>query len=178
MYFIWRIVYNRSKSIYFFPSAIVVTSSESCVDVILPTDVISVTSVVLGISRRTIGTDNVLRFRSGSLSVLPSIHARASGPSRRINAYKKWTDEKKNEHPIHTRIFPFKFHIYWDGITCSSASFSSRAFRNRQLFVLTSRSRCSSSQTDESRRFFDIGRSVARIRLSTAPCGLRFISSN
>lgn len=62
--------------------------------------------------------------------------------------------------------------------TCSSASFSSNALRKRQLFVLTSRKRCSSSQTDESRRFFDIGRSVARIRLSTAPCGLRFISTN
>lgn len=62
--------------------------------------------------------------------------------------------------------------------TCSSASFSNNAFLNRQLLVLTSRKRCSSSQTDESRRSFDIGRSVARIRLSTAPCGFRLISTS
>lgn len=71
---------------YFLPSAMVVTCSESCVDVMLPTEVISVTSVVLGISRRTIGTDKVGRLRSGSDSVVPSIHARASGPSLRISA--------------------------------------------------------------------------------------------
>lgn len=63
-------------------------------------------------------------------------------------------------------------------VTCSSASFSINAFRNRQLFDFTSRIRCSSSQTDESLRFFDIGRNVARIRLSTVPCGFRFISTN
>lgn len=78
---------KMERNLYFLPSAIVVTSSDSCVDVMLPTDVISVTSVVLGISRRTIGTDKVLRLRSGSVSLLPSIQARASGPNFRISAY-------------------------------------------------------------------------------------------
>lgn len=60
---------------------------------------------------------------------------------------------------------------------CSSASRSIKAFRNRQLFDLTSRSFCSSSQADESRRSaFDIGRRVARTLLSICPLGFRFNS--
>lgn len=82
---------------YFFPSAIVVIFSESWVDVMLPTDVISVTSVVLGISRRTIGTESSERFNNGSDSLLlPSIHERASGPNFRTNAWMPKTIESIN----------------------------------------------------------------------------------
>lgn len=161
---------KQKRNLYFLPSATVVTNSESCVDVMLPTDVMSVTSVVLGISRRTIGTDKVLRLSNGSESLLPSIQALASGPNFRINAYIQIISNGEQLSTLNV-VISFQF-------TCSSASFSSNALRKRQLFVLTSRKRCSSSHTDESRRFFDIGRSVARIRLSTAPCGLRFISTN
>lgn len=81
---------DRSWRTYFLPSAIVVIFSESWVDVMLPTDVISVTSVVLGISRRTIGTDSNDRLSNGSSSVLvPSIHARASGPIFRTKAWQR-----------------------------------------------------------------------------------------
>lgn len=60
---------------------------------------------------------------------------------------------------------------------CSSASRSIKAFRNRQLFDLTSRSFCSSSHADESRRSaFDMGRRVARPRLSMTPLGFLFSS--
>lgn len=57
--------------------------------------------------------------------------------------------------------------------SCSSLSFSINVFLNLLLLVLTSFMRDSSSHTDESRRFFDIGRSVVRVFLSTAPVGFR-----
>lgn len=94
---------NQSSSWrnYFFPSAIVVIFSESCVDVILPTDVISVTSVVLGISRRTIGTESRERFNNGSDSLLlPSIHERASGPNFRTNAWMSKSTESIKRIPL------------------------------------------------------------------------------
>lgn len=59
---------------------------------------------------------------------------------------------------------------------CSSASFSIKAFRNLQFVVLTSRSLCSNSHTEESRPFLHIGFSVARILLSTFPEGFLFSS--
>lgn len=74
--------------VYFLLSVIVViVFSGSCVEVKLPTDVISVISVVLANSLRTIGTDSRERFNNGSDSqLLPSNQLLASGPSLRINA--------------------------------------------------------------------------------------------
>lgn len=119
----------------------------------LQIEVRSVSSVVLGSSRRIGGTDSRCwsLASGGSPFCCPctaeSNQARASGPSFRISA-------------------------------CSSASRSIRAFLNLQLVDLTSRSRCSSSHTDESRRFLDMGRNVARPRLSTTPLGLRRSSTS
>lgn len=74
---------------YFLLSVIVViVFSGSCVDVILQTDVISVMSVVLTMSLRTIGTESRERFNRGSDSqLLPSSQFLASGPNLRISAY-------------------------------------------------------------------------------------------
>lgn len=71
----------------------------------LPTEVMSVASVVLGISRRTIGTDSVDRFSNGSDSLfVPSIQARASGPSFRINACK---NTEKKFHQVTANLASF-----------------------------------------------------------------------
>lgn len=78
---------NRLFAYFLLSVMVVIVFSGSCVDVILPTDVISVTSVVLAMSLRTIGTDNRERFNNGSDSqLLPSNQFRASGPNFRINA--------------------------------------------------------------------------------------------
>lgn len=80
---------NRLRYPYFLLSVIVViVLSCSWADVTLPTDVISVISVVLAMSLRTIGTDSRERFSNGSDSqLLPSNQFLASGPSFRISAY-------------------------------------------------------------------------------------------
>lgn len=75
---------------YFLLSVIVVVYSGSCVDVMLPTDVISVTSVADGASFLTMGTESLDRFKRGSVSQLfPSSQFRASGPSFRIRACRR-----------------------------------------------------------------------------------------
>lgn len=69
---------------------LIVPLSSPCVDVTLPTDVISVISVVLCKSRLICGTDNFVCPNNGSESQLPpSIQFLNSGPNFRINAFKK-----------------------------------------------------------------------------------------
>lgn len=123
-------------------------SRSAWVDVRLPIEVRSVVSVVLGISRRIGGTE-----RRDAVSFSGSRSPRL--PSSQLRA----------SGPN------FRMRLW------SSASRSISALRNLQFVVLTSLRRCSSSHTLESRRFFDMGRRVARIRLSTTPLGFLFSST-
>lgn len=111
--------------------------------------------VVLGISRLTGGAESLAKssLSMGSKSVVAPVQVTPS---------------------IHLRASGPSLRIS----ACNSFSFSISAFRKRQLVFLTSRSRCSSSHTEESRRFLDMGRNVARTRLSTTPWGLRLSSTS
>lgn len=115
--------------------------------------------VVLGISRRTGGAESLTMssFSMGSSS-LPTLE-----PPVQVTP------------SIHLRASGPSLRIK----ACSSFSFSISAFRNRQFVFFTSRNRCSSSHTEESRRpFLDMGLNVALTRLSTTPWGFRFSSTN
>lgn len=61
-------------------------------------------------------------------------------------------------------------------LTLSSVSVSSNCFRYFWLKDFASFNFSSNSDARESRLFFDMGRSVARMRLSIAPCGFLFSS--
>lgn len=167
-------------------------SNSTCVEVTLSTEVSSVISeinmgkpltfpspknshinlspVVLGISLRSLGTDR------RAISLIPSPPDTLIFPLPVLSmgfVSKFLTISELVPLIVPVHVIP-SIHFRASGPSfltnpCNSFSFSMRIFRKRQLAFFTSRKRSSNSQALESRRFLDIGRRVARTRLSTAP---------